>query len=405
MLGVQLGVTPVAFRTNSMTLAACVSLMVRIQLSRNTESAPACLAAMADAICSPRVVAASSSKADNRAASHGPASPMVVPTRCVRAGCLPVVKSGSQMFSRTMQRDSTCQDLSSMLDVGHVTAAAGGGVLRSPPETHEEALHAALQRGIIGQAEHDTKLKSSRDPTPGLKLVDVPVRSKGGQLVRNTAGIWSRRAGPFGSREEAVKERGNVIDGNNNGRWAANSKASGGGCKQWYHCNGHVDGPRSCPVLLRATWHAAGGGDAEGWYLEVTDRVHHGLEVKQYERKNSKVTYSELCYIRGEASKGLPPKAIKENREDAAATAGYGKRPEGGVEGGCPPPLLLRRGACAPRVSTPASVCQWSCRPITGMAHVVRQPHSSTRNHHPQTCGPVTCLMCCTLVPGLPWQV
>ena len=182
-------------------------MMDRSHPSMDARGAPDCWAIMALPTSSLRVVhvAASASKADN-SASHGPASPMVVPTRCVRAGCLPVVKSGSQMFSRTMQRDSTCQDLSSMLDVGHVTAAAGGGVLRSPPETHEEALHAALQRGIIGQAEHDTKLKSSRDPTPGLKLVDVPVRSKGGQLVRNTAGIWSRRAGPFGSREEAVVE-------------------------------------------------------------------------------------------------------------------------------------------------------------------------------------------------------
>eukprot|EP00964_Phaeocystis_antarctica_P164020 scaffold141346_cov298-Phaeocystis_antarctica.AAC.1 len=137
--------------------------------------------------------------------------------------------------------------------------------------THEGQLQSSLRWGIIKQSEHDLQLRRLRAESGGGgggTLSALPTRTHGTTRRLNLKDQWYAVTGAFPNKAaamRAVKTR-QVVHGNNGGDWKCNAHANGGGCKAYYHCNGH----KECPVQLRARKlpPASVGTPSEGWYIE-----------------------------------------------------------------------------------------------------------------------------------------
>ena len=151
-------------------------------------------------------------------------------------------------------------------------------------KTHEEALKAALDAGIITAADFSQQVRAHRSAPE--QLVQAPTRKRkirGGALVQAKCytGLWEPViAGPFKDHKEALGARAEVESGGNAGEWTSNNE--GGGSHKYYRCNRH----KACPVMLRAK------GPKYDVGLEVLDLA-HSLELNPKRRKNSPLTFEQ----------------------------------------------------------------------------------------------------------------
>jgi|NorSeaMetagenome_1021524.scaffolds.fasta_scaffold49424_1 hypothetical protein len=165
----------------------------------------------------------------------------------------------------------------------------------------EEGIQQAFEANVLSTAERDAKLHALRCDADAAR--DVPMRARGGQLVQDNKGMFVPIAGPYSSQraaEAAAKVPGNIVHGNNEGRWSWNQK--GQGSKKCLHCNFHVE----CPVQLRAR------GTGSNWCLEVKTGMQHSLTIKEYKRKNAALTNKEVEAVTEGLKEGKKPKAVKE---------------------------------------------------------------------------------------------
>ena len=178
----------------------------------------------------------------------------------------------------------------------------------------EQALAEALRVGVLSQEEHDAKLRAVRGE--GGLVVTPPTRDRGGQMVLDGRTHWKPCLGPFASHKEALQHRHEVVHGDNDGMWAANTK----GCKQWLHCNYHVD----CPVQLKAC------GSPGRVCLHVLEGVAHSVTRKTHKRKNQPLSNDARAALKGHIRMGKRPKQIMEDLTLEMAGAGA-QKVEGGV--------------------------------------------------------------------------
>ena len=193
--------------------------------------------------------------------------------------------------------------------------------------THEALLLKCRDTGIITQADCEAKVRSLRassDSGGGGWLAELPTRRHGAGKVRtDMKDQWFSVQGPFLSQamaRAAVKGK-MIVHGNNGGEWKCNSR----GCKAYMHCNGHKD----CPVQLRIQ------PVDDKWWVQVTNKVQHVLELNHHRRKNSPLTFVlERCVSEG-TSYRMGPKQIMEKLQYSLVQSGlHGKRADGaGMEG------------------------------------------------------------------------
>ena len=151
-------------------------------------------------------------------------------------------------------------------------------------EDLERDLRHSFQRGWLTNEQYEAQLREARTPGSGHRLLKWPVRTRGDTQVRDGRGMWTHKRGPFATRDEAMAAKSTVHDGGNGGLWASNNAASGG-CRGEFHCNAHLDGSRTCPVFLRLRQ------GEDGWHIDITDRIHHGLTRKMFQREVAHHTY------------------------------------------------------------------------------------------------------------------
>ena len=129
-------------------------------------------------------------------------------------------------------------------------------------------------------------------------------------------------AGPFLTLEAAKAEvkAKKIQHGGNGGEWRTNST----GCKQYMHCNRHVD----CQVQL-----CFKGGEGHVC-IYITQGLAHSLETKDRMRKNAPLTYEEERAAREAVASGKAPKKVMEAVQLKAVEEGWAtKLPDGGIEG------------------------------------------------------------------------
>lgn len=194
-------------------------------------------------------------------------------------------------------------------------------------KTHEEALKAALDAGIITAADFSQQVRAHRSAPE--QLVQAPTRKRkirGGALVQAKCytGLWEPViAGPFKDHKEALGARAEVESGGNAGEWTSNNE--GGGSHKYYRCNRH----KACPVMLRAK------GPKYDVGLEVLDLA-HSLELNPKRRKNSPLTFEQEVEFKDHIEMGVRPGKYHDKLTEEAIANGKRKLDNGGMEGTLP---------------------------------------------------------------------
>ena len=165
----------------------------------------------------------------------------------------------------------------------------------------KEGIQQAYEANVLSTPERDAKLHALRGDADAAQA--DPMSMRGGQLVQDNRGLFVPIAGPFMSRkaaEQAAKEPGRIVHGNNMGMWSWNHKEQGP--HKSLHCNFHME----CPVQLRAR------GTGRNWCLEVKTSVQHSLTIKEWKRKNAALTNKEVEAVKEGLKEGKKHKEVKE---------------------------------------------------------------------------------------------
>jgi hypothetical protein len=200
---------------------------------------------------------------------------------------------------------------------------ASAAVMRSPtllsPSKDQEILRAHAA-GVITDDQKTSQLQAHMGISDTADL-GFSTRTKGKLVVQNVKDTWLSVRGPYKTVAEALKDKKSVDDGSG-GLWAWNQP--GQGCKQWFHCNAHVD----CKVMLRSL------ATPDGHFLQVTVGVLHNPEPKLKARTNSALTREQESQVKLMVEQtGCKPKQLMEGATLVAIEAGASKLPEGGMEG------------------------------------------------------------------------
>lgn len=189
--------------------------------------------------------------------------------------------------------------------------------------TQEEKVLQACTDGIIDEEQCKQQLLSLRSiGCDAIMQHDTRVRKHAdgkSQIVLCVKEKWQDALGPFPTEKEALAVRRKVEHGGNAGLWAWNQQ----GCRKWLHCNFHVN----CPVMLRVRQ------SGQGYFLQVTEGIHHGLQIKEKERSNAALTrvQKEAFVMRTRA--GASPRQMQEDDTMQAIDNGGKKLDDGGMEG------------------------------------------------------------------------
>ena len=232
----------------------------------------------------------------------------------------------------------------------------------------------AAYHKIIGSEEHDKQLRALRATSPGGgggHMAELPTRTHGNGRRLDLQDEWSNLAGPFRSAEDAkraiLKERV-VWHGNNGGEWASNNHESGG-CKAYYHCNGHV----GCQVQLRVREDK--GADESSFFIQATQGMEHALTPKSHRRLNSPLSImTEKCVERMH-SEGKTPKRCKEKLQELLLNAKVPKDPRGGFPGKLQATTTSTTVKCTrPDICRCPGVQMSRSRCLTGVMHMSECP-------------------------------
>ena len=212
--------------------------------------------------------------------------------------------------------------LGSSLQPASPAVVLSGPTQRRP--TQEEKVLQACTDGIIDEEQCKQQLLSLRGIGGSDAIMQHEARVRkhadgSSQMVLCVKDKWKDALGPFPAEKEALAARRKVEHGGNAGLWAWNQQ----GCRRWLHCNFHVD----CPVMLRVRQ----GG--QGYFLQVTEGIHHGLQIKEKERSNSALTRVQKEALLMRTRAGAAPRQMQEDDTMLAIDVGGKKLDSGGMEG------------------------------------------------------------------------